>query len=101
MKFNIVATSDHYQTSNPLHGTDITVKLEYTAKPVDSWLRGKLTKVYSIEISRIEDLIDIIKKTGHDLVIREETDLRLDQEAYDKKPLPYDFTIEIYDDWRE
>lgn len=101
MKFNLVRTSDTFQKDNPALGLKLGEHLEYTAKPLDSRCWDKPAKVYSIEILRIEDLLDIMTKTGDDLVIRKESELRLDQDVYDKQPLPCDFTIEIYDDWRE
>ena len=101
MKFNLTRTSDVFQVDNPAKNLKLGEHLEYIAKPLESRCHVKPAKVYSIEILRIEDLIDITKKTGNDLVIRKESELRLDQDVYDKTPLPYDFTIEIYDDWRE
>ncbi len=101
MKFNLIRTSDHFQVDNPAENLKLGEHLEYTAKPLESRGWDKPAKVYSIEILRIEDLIDIMNKTGDDLVIRKESELRLEQDVYDKQPLPYDFTIEIYDDWRE
>ena len=101
MKFNLVRTSDMFHVKNPAQDLKLGEHLEYIAKPVESCYRDKPARVYSIEILRIEDLLDIMKKTGDDLVIRKESELRLNQDVYDKQPLPYDFTIEIYDDWRE
>ena len=101
MKFNLVRTSDMFQVDNPAEQLKLDEHLEYIAKPVENYYRDMPAKVYSIEILRIEDLIDIMEKTGDDLVIRKESELRRDQDVYDKQPLPYDFTIEIYDDWRE
>ena len=101
MKFNLVRTSDTFQVDNPAQGLKLGEHLEYIAKPVEDYYQDKPAKVYSIEILRIEDLFDIMKKTGKNLVIRKESDLRFDQDVYDKQILPYDYTIEIYDDWRE
>lgn len=101
MKFNLVRTSDHFQLDNPAENLKLGEHLEYIAEPLESCCRDAHAKVYSIEILRVEDLIDIMTKTGNDIVIRKEFELRLDQHVYDKQPLPYDFTIEIYDDWRE
>lgn len=101
MKFNLVRTSDVFRVKNPAQDLKLGEHLEYIAKPVESCYPDKPAKVYSIEVLRIEDLIDIMKKTGDDIVIRKESDLRFNQDVYDKQPLPYDYTIEIYDDWRE
>lgn len=101
MKFNLVRTSDTFQVDNPAQGLKLGEHLEYIAKPVENCYRPKPAKVYSIEILRIENLLDIMKKTGKDLVIQKESDLRFDQDVYDKQIRPYDFTIEIYDEWRE
>lgn len=101
MKFNLIRTSDTFQVENPAQDLKLGEHLEYIAKPGEYCYLHKPAKVYSIEVLRIEDLIDIMKKTGDDLVIRKESELRLDLDVYDKQPLPYDFTIEIYDDWRE
>lgn len=101
MKFNLIRTSDFFHVKNPARDLKLGEHLEYIAKPVEDCYRDKPAKVYSIEVLRIKDLIDIMNKTGNDLVIRKESDLRFDQDVYDKQPLPYDFTIEIYDDWRE
>ncbi len=101
MKFNLVRTSDTFQVGNPAKNLKLGEHLEYIAKPIEDCYPHNPVKVYSIEVLRIEDLLDIMKKTGDDLVIRKESELRLNQDVYDKQPLPYDFTIEIYDDWRE
>lgn len=101
MKFNLICTSDTFQEGNPAQNLKLGEHLEYIAKPVKDCYRDKPAKVYSIEILRIEDLFDIMKKTGDDLVIRKEPKERFQQDVYDKTPLPNDYTIEIYDYWRE
>lgn len=101
MKFNLIRTSDVYQVDNPAEELKLGEHLEYIAKPLESSYRDKPAKVYSIEILRIEDLLDIIEKTGDDLVIRKEPKYRFQQHVYDKTTLPNDFTIKIYDYWRE
>ena len=101
MKFNLIRTSDVFQVDNPAEQLKLGEHLEYIAKPLESSYRDKPAKVYSIEILRIEDLLDIIEKTDADLVIRKEPKDRFQQDGYDKTTLPNDFTIEIYDYWRE
>lgn len=101
MKFNLIRTSDVFQVDNPAEPLKLGEHLEYIAKPLESSYRDKPAKVYSIEILRIEDLLDIIEKTDDDLVIRKEPKDRFQQDVYDKTTLPNDFTIEIYDYWRE
>lgn len=96
MKFNIVTLSDPFQKRNPVHGTDITVKLEYIAKPINK--KFKPAYVYSVDINSINDIIDMINKTGQDIQFTKTADYNLKTtDIYDKPTAIYEYTIEIND----
>ena len=75
MKFIVIKTSGSYDD-------------EHTA-PCENSVFDKEEKAWIIEINSIEELLSVLKKCNHDIIIS--------QKAYNSE-LP---CLEIYDDWRE
>ena len=75
MKFIVIRTSDRY--------------IEDEISPCENSVFDKEEKAWIIEINSIEELLSVLKKCNHDIIIS--------QKAYNSE-LP---CLEIYDDWRE
>ena len=96
MKFNIERTSDTFNRHIPIQ--DERVKLEHIC--YDTWDNSESYRVYTIEFKTIEEFIDFINSLDIPQVVIIKNKIKT-CDFLDKPRCTEDYTIEIYDDWRE
>lgn len=100
MIFNLIPPSDYRLYDKLSTDKNIKVSFVYRRHAIKGYFRDY--DIYSIEIDTLDNLLYLINtlKPQFGLVIRKAEHSTLD-DYYDKTDEPYEFTLEIYDSWRE
>lgn len=99
MIFNLTPPAEKKSFDEMIKDKNIKVKFEYTRHALVGYFKDY--DVYSIQIDSVEDLLYLINtlKPRFGLVIsKADTE---DGYTYDYPAEPHEFTLEIYDSWRE
>ena len=101
MKFNVRRTGDYHGINNPVETEHFkSIKeydLYYTELPY-----SKNQAVYSIEIDNLSELLKLIEELNEEvIIIKNKGNIPFLYDYYDKPNYNAEYTIEIYDDWRE
>ena len=99
MIFNLTPPAEKNSFDKMLKDKNIKVRFEYTRHTRVRYFKDY--DIYSIQIDTVEDLLYLINtlKPRFGLVISK-ADTK-DDYAYDLPAEPHEFTLEIYDSWRE